>query len=143
MPPEGGRGAFLTPLGVIWVNAPSGGRGQGHRGGHCFFERPPRKEKGGAIHQPERARKRSDKTPERRSFENRREVCGRIGTRFRRREGKGVDGCVGREKRRVRLVFVTEKRCGVTSLVILRWFGDDRDGLLSKEGREDAEPAGC
>jgi hypothetical protein len=93
MPPEGGRGAFLTPLGVIWVNAPSGGRGQSHRGGHCFFERPPPQGKGGAINQPERARKRSDKTPDHRSFENSREVCGRMGTRFRRREGKGVDGC--------------------------------------------------
>jgi len=24
--------------------------------------------------------------------------------------------------------------------MILRWFGNDRDGLSSKEGREDAEP---
>jgi hypothetical protein len=41
------------------------------------------------MNQPERARKGSAKTPDDRLIVNSREVCGRIGTRFRRREGKG------------------------------------------------------
>jgi len=44
----------------------------------------------------EGARKGSAKTPDYRFIVNRREVCGRIGTRFRRREGKGGIGkCEG------------------------------------------------
>ena len=46
-------GLRLRSLGIAGgVNAPSGGRGQSHRGGHCFFERPPRKEKGAQSTSP-------------------------------------------------------------------------------------------
>ena len=89
MPPEGGRGAALTPLGVIWVNAPRRGQRARPSGRPVFFERPPRKEKGAQQSKPERARKRSDKTPDYRIFLTSCVVCGRIGTRFRRVEGKG------------------------------------------------------
>ena len=50
MPQEGGRGAALTPLGVIWVNAPR----RGQRGGVDapwgeVGERPQRGREGEAI----------------------------------------------------------------------------------------------
>jgi len=89
MPQEGGRGAALTPLGVKWVNVPSGDERAKPSGRPVFFERPPPQGKGGATIQPERARKRSDKTPDYRRFLTSCVVCGRIGTRFRRVEGKG------------------------------------------------------
>ena len=52
MPPEGGRGAALTPLGVIWVNAPRRGQRARPSGRPVFFERPPRKEKGAQRSSP-------------------------------------------------------------------------------------------
>ena len=84
MPPEGGRGAALTPLGVIWVNVPSGDERAKPSGRPVFFERPPRKEKGAQQSKPERARKRSDRQPDNRDFLNVCKVCGLSGTRFRR-----------------------------------------------------------
>lgn len=72
---------------------PAGAEGKAIGEAIVFLSAPPPQGKGGAINQPERARKRSAKTPDDRSVENSREVCGRMGTRFRRREGKGVDGC--------------------------------------------------
>lgn len=43
----------------------------------------PQKEKGGRNESAREARKRSDKTPDARSVENSREVCGWVVTRFR------------------------------------------------------------
>ncbi len=92
-PRRGQRGVPDAPWGDMG-ECPQRGQRARPSGRPLFFERPPRKEKGGAINQPERARKRSDKTPDDRVIVNSRKVCGRMGTRFRRREGKGVDGCV-------------------------------------------------
>jgi len=52
MPPEGGRGAAWTPLGVKWVNVPSGDERAKPSGRPVFFERPPRKEKGAQRSSP-------------------------------------------------------------------------------------------
>ena len=88
MPPEGGRGAAGTPLGVKWVNVPSGDERAKPSGRPVFFERPPPQGKGGATIQPERARKRSDRQPDYRYFLTRGKRVGWLARGFGVRRGK-------------------------------------------------------